>query len=248
MKKDTPSSSKLFERWLSDSLAEWISMNTAFTNFLEIVIISVLNINPAIQWTERRKEREERYKHLINTRRDKNIPMTMLSDLVTLMQEHHEEKKDIIWEMYESFICQWEHGQFFTPPHIADMMAQVVEVDKAPSWDTVIDMTCWSGKLLMWALKNNPRVNLIWMDLDRRCAMMACINCLFYGGCGTFLVWNSLLNEFEDGWRVSYGMLYEIPKEQLKEINLEKKEEKPEPIIEEVKSYEVQWAIQQSLF
>ena len=248
MKKDTPSSSKLFERWLSDSLAEWISMNTAFTNFLEIVIISVLNINPAIQWTERRKEREERYKHLINTRRDKNIPMTMLSDLITLMQEHHEEKKDIIWEMYESFICQWEHGQFFTPPHIADMMAQVVEVDKAPSWDTVIDMTCWSGKLLMWALKNNPRVNLIWMDLDRRCAMMACINCLFYGGCGTFLVWNSLANEFEDGWRVSYGMLYEIPKEQLKEIKLEKEGEKPEPIIEEVKSYEVQWAIQQSLF
>ena len=35
-------------------------------------------------------------------------------------------------------------------------------------------------------------------------------------------------------------MLYEIPKEQLKEIKLEKKEEKPEPIIEEVKSYEVQ--------
>ena len=251
MKKDTPSSNKLFERGLSDSLAEWISMNTAFTNFLEIVIISVLNINPAIQWTERRKEREERYKYLINTRKDKNIPMTMLSDLVQLMQENHEEKKDIIWEMYESFICQWEHGQFFTPPHIADMMAQVVEVDKAPSWDTVIDMTCWSGKLLMWALKNNPRVNLIWMDLDRRCAMMACINCLFYGGCGTFLVWNSLLNEFEDGWRVSYGMLYEIPKEQLKAVrfdSIEREEEKPEPIIEEVKSYEVQWAIQQSLF
>lgn len=255
MKKDTPSSNKLFERWLSDSLAEWISMNTAFTNFLEIVIISVLNINPAIQWTERRKEREERYKHLINTRRDKNIPMTMLSDLVQLMQEHHEEKKDIIGEMYEDFICQWEHGQFFTPEHIADMMAKIVEVDEAPSWDTVIDMTCWSGKLLMWALKNNPRVNLIWIDLDRRCAMMACINCLFYGGCGTFLVWNSLLNEYEEWWKVSYGMLYEIPKEQLQNTEIKttpldspKPEETQPEKKEEVKSYEVQWAIQQSLF
>jgi type I restriction-modification system DNA methylase subunit len=189
MKKDTPSSSKLFERWLSDSLAEWISMNTAFTNFLEIVIISVLNINPAIQWTERRKEREERYKHLINTRRDKNIPMTMLSDLVQLMQENHEEKKDIIWEMYESFICQWEHGQFFTPPHIADFMAKIIEVEEVESWNSVVDTACGSGKLLMWALRNNPRVNLIWVDIDRRCTMMACINCLFYGGCGTFLVW-----------------------------------------------------------
>lgn len=254
MKKDTPSSNKPFERGLYQSLCEWLSMNTAFTTFLEIVIISVLNVNPAIQWTERRKEREERYKHLINTRRDKNIPMTMLSDLVTLMQQSQEQERadkryhDVIWEMYENFICQWEHGQFFTPEHIADMMAKIVEVDEAPSWDTVIDMTCWSGKLLMWALKNNPRVNLIWIDLDRRCAMMACINCLFYGGCGTFLVWNSLLNEYEEWWKVSYWMLYEIPKEQLKEIKLEKKEEKPEPLIEEVKSYEVQWAIQQSLF
>lgn len=251
MKKDAPSSNKPFERGLYLSLAEWLSMNTAFTNFLEIVIISVLNVNPAVQWSSRWQGREEKYKRLIDTWKDKTIPIQMLSDLVQLMQEHHEEKKDIIWEMYESFICQWEHGQFFTPEHIADMMAQVVEVDKSPSWDTVIDPACWSGKLLMWALKNNPRVNLIWIDLDRRCAMMACINCLFYGGCGTFLVWNSLLNEYEEWWKVSYWMLYEIPREQLKAVrfdSIEREEEKPDPIIEEVKSYEVQWAIQQSLF
>jgi hypothetical protein len=38
-------------------------------------------------------------------------------------------------------------------------------------------------------------------------------------------------------------MLYEIPKEQLKAVrfdSIEREEEKPEPIIEEVKSYEVQ--------
>lgn len=261
MKKAYPSSNKPFERGLYLSLAEWLSMNTAFTTFLEIVIISVLNVNPAVQWSSRWQEREEKYKRLIDTWKDKTIPIQMLSDLVQLMQEHHEEKKDIIWEMYESFICQWEHGQFFTPPHIADFMAQVVEVENVPIWDTVIDMTCWSGKLLMWALKNNPRVDLLWMDLDRRCAMMACINCLFYGGCWTFLVWNSLANEFEDGWRVSYGMLYEIPKEELKEIRFEKPveekiEEKSQLVIEpkitesieKLQSYKVWEWVQQSLF
>ena len=74
-------------------------------------------------------------------------------------------------------------------------------------------------------MKNNPRVNLVGVDIDRRCTMMACINCLFYGGCGTFLVGNTLCNEYEDGRRVSYGMLYEIPKENLKEIRFEKPEE-----------------------
>ena len=261
MKKDTPQSNKPFERGLYLSLCEWLSMNTAFTNFLEIVIISVLNVNPAIKWSERRQQREERYKMLIDTRKDKTIPVNMLSDLITLMQENHEEKKDIIWEMYENFICQWEHGQFFTPPHIADMMAQCIEIEKEPAQSNVVDIACGSGKLLMWALKNNPRVSLTWVDIDRRCAMMACINCLFYGGCGTFLVWNALVDEFEDWWRVSYGMLYEIPKEQLKEIRFnkieeEKSEEKQQVFIEQkitetkenLQTYEVQGAIQKSLF
>lgn len=260
MKKDTPQSNKPFERWLYLSLCEWLSMNTAFTNFLEIVIISVLNINPMIQWTERRKQREERYKMLIDTRKDKTIPTQMLSDLIQLMQEHHEEKKDIIWEMYEDFICQWEHWQFFTPPHIADMMSQCIEIEKEQNW-TVIDIACWSWKLLMWAMKNNPRVNLIWVDIDRRCAMMACINCLFYWWCWTFLVWNTLCDEYEDWRKVSYWMLYEIPKEQLKQITFDKpKEEKNETkkqlVIEPpntetedwLKSYDVQGAIQKSLF
>lgn len=261
MKKDTPSSNKPFERGLYKSLCEWLSMNTAFTTFLEIVIISVLNVNPAVKWSSRWQEREERYKRLIDTWKDKTIPSQMLWDLIQLMQEHHEEKKDIIWEMYESFICQWEHGQFFTPPHIADLMAQVIEIEKEPSQSNVVDIACGSGKLLMWALKNNPRVCLTWVDIDRRCAMMACINCLFYGGCWTFLVWNSLANEFEDGWRVSYGMLYEIPKEELKEIRFEKHEEEKnieksqlviEPkvteLIENSQSYKVWEWIQQSLF
>lgn len=250
MKKDTPSSNKPFERWLSSSLAEWLSMNTAFTTFLEIVIISLLNMNPMIKWSERWNEREERYKMLLNTRKDKTIPVKMLSDLIQLMQENHKEKKDVIWEMYEDFICQWEHGQFFTPPHIADFMSKIVEVE---DWKTVCDIACWSGKLLMWALKNNPRINLLWVDIDRRCAMMACINCFFYGGCGVFLVWNTLCNEYEDWWKVSYWMLYEIPKEQLKNIDLsgspkpEQEEIQPEKK-EELLEYEVQWAIQKSLF
>lgn len=249
MKKDTPQSNKPFERWLYKSLCEWLSMNTAFTNFLEIVIISVLNINPCIQWTERRKEREERYKMLLNTWKDKNIPAEMLWDLVQLMQENHEQKKDIIWEMYEDFICQWEHGQFFTPHHIADFMSKIIDLEEVESWKSVVDIACWSWKLLMWALRNNPRVDLIWVDIDRRCVMMATINCLFYGGCWTFIVWNTLCNEYEEWRRVSYWMLYELSKEELKKEIITTPSDSPKPEEkQDLKSYEVQWAIQQSLF
>jgi hypothetical protein len=71
-------------------------MSKAFESWLEIVVISIVNANPMIKDTPRWKEREERYLKLINLWKDKNIPAQMLADLVKLMQEHHEEKLDIL--------------------------------------------------------------------------------------------------------------------------------------------------------
>ena len=71
-------------------------MNTAFTTFLEVVVISIVNANPFIKNTDKWKEREQRYLKLIQLRKDKNIPAEMLADLVNLMQEHNEDKFDIL--------------------------------------------------------------------------------------------------------------------------------------------------------
>jgi ornithine carbamoyltransferase len=71
-------------------------MSKAFETWLEIVVISIVNANPFIKNTQRRKEREEKYLKLINLWKDKNIPTQMLADLVNLMQEHHKEKLDIL--------------------------------------------------------------------------------------------------------------------------------------------------------
>jgi ornithine carbamoyltransferase len=71
-------------------------MSKAFETWLEIVVISIVNANPFIKNTQRRKEREEKYLKLINLWKDKNIPAQMLADLVNLMQEHHKEKLDIL--------------------------------------------------------------------------------------------------------------------------------------------------------
>lgn len=256
--KFTPNSNAPFERWLSESLWEWINMNTAFTNFLEIVIISIVNANPFIEHDDRRNQREERYKHLIWIRKDKTIPMRMLSDLVNLMQEHHQEKKDVLWEMYEKFISLWENWQFFTPPHIADFMALACWIDKSDYHDKVVDIACWSWKLLLWAMKNNPRIKVYWVDIDRRCSMMACISCFFYGWCWEFFVWNTLINEYSE-WRVvSYWTMREIPHERLKSQKFEpiKNDEKSQSVsldeeksdTENISSYKVWEWIQKSLF
>lgn len=83
--KYTPNINKPFERWLLKSQREWISMSEAFTTFLEIVVISIVNANPFIKNTQERKDREERYLKLMNLRKDKNIPAEMLADLLYVL-------------------------------------------------------------------------------------------------------------------------------------------------------------------
>jgi len=208
--KRTPNSNKPFERWLLASQWEWISMSKAFETWLEIVVISIVNANPFIKNTQRRKEREEKYLKLINLWKDKNIPAQMLADLVNLMQEHHKEKLDILWDMYMKFVSLWENGQFFTPPHIADMMAQIVDTKSLREWETVYDCACGSWTLLLWALKKNPQCRLYWVDLDRRCVMMALLNCFWYWWAWEFIVGNTLTNEYSEWRRCSYWMIYEL--------------------------------------
>lgn len=214
--KRTPNSNKPFERWLLASQWEWISMSKAFETWLEIVVISIVNANPLIKDTPRWKEREERYLKLISLWKDKMIPIRMLKDLVEMMQEHHEEKLDILWDMYMRFVSLWENGQFFTPPHIADMMAQMTDT-KPWEWERVLDCACGSWTLLLWALKNNPRCRLYWVDLDRRCVMMALLNCYWYWWAWEFIVWNTLTNEYSEWWICSYWMIYEIDPDKFKE-------------------------------
>lgn len=246
--KYTPNSNKPFERWLLKSQWEWISMSEAFTTFLEIVVISIVNANPFIKDTPERKDREERYLKLINLRKDKNIPAEMLADLVNEMQKHSEEKLDILGDMYMKFVSLGENGQFFTPPHIANLLSDITEPSDN---DRVLDCACGSGTLLLWALRKKPTAYLYGVDLDRRCVMMALLNCFWYWWRWTFIVWNSLTNEYSEWWRCEYGMIYELKIVDSEKDN-EKSKEQPTPkkdtATQEIKVEEIQEVVQQSLF
>ena len=107
-------------------------------------------------------------------------------DLVNEMEKSLDSKlvsKDILGEFYQTFITRGEHGQFFTPEHVSDFMAQIlvgdpVVVEGVTKVQNTIDPCCGSGRMLLGAAKafGKNGVYLTGVDLDRRCSLMTVIN------------------------------------------------------------------------
>ena len=114
---------------------------------------------------------------------------------------------DPLGDIYMREITYGEHGQFFTPQSVADMMAEVIH---APSKseegrEVVYDPCCGSGVMLLAAAKQNPDARLVGIDLDARCAKMAALNMSFRGLSADIYQGDSLAAKMGTVWMVRFG-------------------------------------------
>lgn len=125
-----------------------------------------------------------------------------------LFAQTTEKKTDILGNIYEQEITFGEHGQFFTPMHICEAMAQMTGEPK--DGDRVSDPCCGSGRMLIASAKLNPRAEFHGKDLDQRCAKMCVINFWLFGMVG-YVEWgNSLTFDWERRWAIDHsGMVFE---------------------------------------
>src|SRR5690606_20273234 len=94
-----------------------------------------------------------------------------------LVNETIEKQKDILGDIYMEMITFGQHGQFFTPEPITEMMTKMTFSSKSEKdTEVVCDPCCGSGRFLLSAFKENPNNFLVGMDLDPRCAKMAVVN------------------------------------------------------------------------
>lgn len=124
----------------------------------------------------------------------------MFGDLVNAMEDT---KHDILGDYFMGAVTFGEHGQYYSPESITDMMAKMTQ-DKGETGKLVSDPCCGSGRMLLSSAKVNPRNTFIGQDLDLRCVRMAAINLALYGLRG-YVIWgNSLTFEERLTYRIGF--------------------------------------------
>lgn len=192
---------ELFEKWIQHGFSPY----DVFDDFLRISVISLINLNknnPEFEENEKEFQR-------IAKKYDGDIEMfsKILSCFVDKMETTKETLKDWIWEYFMQEISHGEHGQFFTPDHIAWFMSKITinpDEQKTPSY---MDCACWSSRTLLQA-QRGKRWKSFGVDIDRRCILMSVLNHYFYWLVGWFMVWNTLTNEKKEVFEVIPPFIY----------------------------------------
>lgn len=98
-------------------------------------------------------------------------------------------------------------GQFFTPPTVCDLMAQLLLMGKKQPVGLLLnDPSAGSGRCLLSKHVLAPGNYHIAQDLDNTCVKMCICNFLVHGVIGEVIWQNTLTQDFYGAWRVNEGL------------------------------------------
>jgi type I restriction-modification system DNA methylase subunit len=129
--------------------------------------------------------------------------VTLFSQMVIIMDNDGTGLTDCLGEFFQNHITKGKNGQFFTPPHVTDMMAQMILGEETKE-KTIMDPACGSGRMLLSAAKVSRRNYFFGADLDNRCSKMCVINLCLNGLIGEVAWMNSLTLEHWGGYEIFY--------------------------------------------
>lgn len=183
---------------LCDKLAYKYSRFEIFKDMLQMFIYSH---HPTTLLGLKDAENEKKYMSCIS-RYDKDT-VNELPKLLGYLYKNVVDNpySDLLGEYFQEFISNGEKGQYFTPEHICDVMAQMTLTEEI-SHKKVADIACGSGRLLLAGAKLSPNNYFYGADVDEVCSMMAAINFFMNGLSGEVVQMNSLSNTFYRGWHI----------------------------------------------
>lgn len=193
-------------------------MNRVFCDWMDSIIFSLLALTDNMKRDnlfEKLKENkldgcyEDSYKEVVGryeenlTREQGKRPIDFfVSAWGKLVAETKDKQKDILGDIFQCTVSFGEHGQFFTPHHLSNAMAQMLDIKKK---ETILDPCCGSGRFLIDSSKENRDVILHGIDIDSRCVRMATINMWLFDLNAIIRQGNSLSNNFSEEFRVGHG-------------------------------------------
>lgn len=191
-----------------------------WNDFLTMAAIAFANVMP----TPERTEREDRYLSIIRSyeKEEQEIFPQLLS--VVSMAFEDNPKQDFLGNLYTALnLNQHQKGQFFTPYHICEFMAEVQnggdlksEVEKK-GFISVSDPACGAGALLI-AFANSARAHgvnyqekvlFVAQDIDATAAKMCYIQLTLLGCSACIIIGDSLVKPgFHPDNEVYYTPMY----------------------------------------
>lgn len=198
------------------SLGTKMGLNDAFTKFLELTATALGAELDPFNAKVREQQYEDAQKGLKSDELSEFARMTALMWLSVL--EHQEEPIDILGDVYHRLNLNNEwNGQFFTPDHIARLMAElanpVSELSSIKDHVTINEPTCGSGTMVIgcvWAMKKNGfdyrnKAFFVAQDIDIRCVWMAYIQLTLYQIPAVVIHGNTLTMETWSYWYTPYA-------------------------------------------
>lgn len=144
---------------------------------------------------------------------DKSDRLTISSMIIQLINTYHEDLTTKSWtdplgEIYEEISSKAKNqmlGQFFTPPSLCDLMAQITKPQQSsPIPATLNDPSCGSGRTILSYAAIQPKIKAYAQDIDIICAKMCAINFMIHGIQGEVICHDSLkLDDYRMGFRIN---------------------------------------------
>jgi len=193
------------------------STSSVFSDWLDVMLDSFLALSDNIDRYGDVRERlmrneldgkyNDRYMGIVEKyRSDKRPAQEIMEHFAAatghLVCETQETREDVLGHLYMEYVSFGEHGQFFTPAHLARAVSVMAGIEDGK---TVLDPTCGSGRMLIEAGRANPKVFLQGIDIDERCAKMCALNMYIFGFDAAIRWGNGLTYEYWRQWRILPG-------------------------------------------
>lgn len=185
------------------------SRDKVFSDWLDMILYSLLSLSKSGSKIFKKKdcnpvnEYEKKYLEIIKKYGEGEQGERQIDYLCKafglLVKETQEKQKDILGEIYMQMITFGQHGQFFTPEHITDVMADMAGISEK---DKLSDPSCGSGRFLISAGKIKPDIFMEATDLDENCAKMTAINMWIFGFNARVNWGNSLTGEINKTYTI----------------------------------------------
>lgn len=215
------------ETWkqLQEVVTFGYSSGEVFSDFVEAVLASLLSMTYNLEHStfEQFRERvqnnafvgeyEDRYMRIVNrykenkTRKPGSRPADYFKNAWAALQVETEgSQKDVLGDLYESQISLGEHGQFFTPESLAQVLTALLGSNEG---ERVLEPACGSGRLLIQAAKENPYRRFVGIDKSPICARMAVLNMYLFGINADIYQGNTLSMEISFLWHIRGEFIWE---------------------------------------